>query len=103
MLQETGCHKIVFQPVASSLVVAVGSSMAERGSPIELVPLPDFDVAYPFLEGKVADAIQPYPTTTALAGPNNVVLYLHSSGSTGFPKPILQTNRIMLQWACTRP
>ena len=40
----------------------------------------------------------PYPPYDKPYDPDEVALILHSSGSTGLPKPIMKTRRVMLEW-----
>ena len=48
------------------------------------------------------DPFEEYPKPAVRPPMDNVLLYLHSSGSTGFPKSIAETFRIMAQWASFR-
>lgn len=41
----------------------------------------------------------PYPARDKSYDPDELALILHSSGSTGLPKPIPKTHKIVLQWA----
>lgn len=40
----------------------------------------------------------PYPARSTPLEMDELLFYLHSSGSTGIPKPIAQTSRTMLGW-----
>ncbi|KAG1894389.1 uncharacterized protein F5891DRAFT_1176122 [Suillus fuscotomentosus] len=46
-------------------------------------------------------AIVPYPSLGPPSSDNDVLFYLHSSGSTGFPKPILISNLTAIHWCLT--
>ncbi|KAH8102700.1 hypothetical protein BXZ70DRAFT_929500 [Cristinia sonorae] len=97
MLKKTSCARIVYNPMLSALTLAVQSLMTERGTPVDLIQLPEYHTIFPSSDDGSQDT-EAYPTNTSPSGLDDVVLYLHSSGSTGFPKPIPQTNKIVLQW-----
>ena len=47
----------------------------------------DLHAVFPDLTGRIAQATR-YPKSTRAYDPEDVVLILHSSGSTGLPKPV---------------
>ncbi|KAH8102928.1 hypothetical protein BXZ70DRAFT_927267 [Cristinia sonorae] len=100
MLEKTGCRKVVVQPALSALSAAVQFVMAQKGEAIELVQLPELHAIFPTIGAKGSERnVDPYPENVVAGKQDDIVLYLHSSGSTGFPKPIPQTNTTILQWA----
>lgn len=99
MLQKTSCRRIVTQSGLSALTSVVQSQMTQVRQSVELIKLPELQDVFPSLSGREAPFAAMYPTSTAVAEEDDIVLYLHSSGSTGFPKPIPQTHKTILQWA----
>jgi hypothetical protein len=58
---------------------------------------------YPHLGVETPDCqFQPYSSAGPRPSLDDVGLYLHSSGSTGYPKAIAQTNRALEQWSQLR-
>jgi hypothetical protein len=58
---------------------------------------------YPTLiRGSYLGTFVPYPPPTSRSSENDILFYLHSSGSTGFPKPIPMTNLSTIHWCLTR-
>lgn len=99
MLQKTGCSKVIVDPSLSALTSAVQTLMQERDTPLELVQLPSLHALYPSLgPGIESDDVPKYPSPDYPPRPTDVALILHSSGSTGFPNPIRQTQKTMLEW-----
>ncbi|KAJ6487165.1 putative aminoadipate reductase [Mycena vitilis] len=47
----------------------------------------------------MGDAFVPYPSPSTRTNLDNVLMYVHSSGSTGFPKCIPETNRNIIHYA----
>ncbi|KAJ7277843.1 male sterility protein-domain-containing protein [Mycena rebaudengoi] len=65
---------------------------------IEEIPL--LGQIYPYLGHEISeDAFVPYPIPTTSIALDDVALYLHSSGSTGFPKSIPETHRNLIHHA----
>lgn len=103
MLKKTSCKQIIYSQSFSTIFSTIQSRMHENSSPVDLTLLPDLLNIFPSLNISKQDTeFTPYPYDPSLSSPDEIVLYLHSSGSTGSPKPIPQTHRIILQWANTR-
>ncbi|TCD64925.1 putative NRPS-like protein biosynthetic cluster [Steccherinum ochraceum] len=100
MLHKTSCKRIIAQQSLSALVSAVQTLMVEKNSSVEVVQLPFLHDIFPTISGEDV-VVEPYPRTSRTPQPDDVVLILHSSGSTGFPKPIPQTNQTILEWCLT--
>ena len=65
--------------------------------------MPSLNEVYPKLgRERVDDPFKPYPQPTTRPPMTDIVLYLHSSGSTGLPKAIPQTHQTLAQWAAFR-
>ncbi|KAI0079020.1 acetyl-CoA synthetase-like protein, partial [Panus rudis PR-1116 ss-1] len=99
MLQKTDCHQIVSQPSLSGLISKVTTLAKSSGYDVEAENLVPLDMVIPGLAGQNDTEVEPYPSIASGKELDDVVLYLHSSGSTGFPKPVAQTNRRILQRA----
>lgn len=102
MLQKTSCLKLVAQTTLSPLTGAVQEMIRARGgTPLEITQLPDLHTIFPTLSANGIDEVTPYPK---IAEPQVVetAIILHSSGSTGLPKPIYLSHRFLLEWSRSR-
>ncbi|KAI5884843.1 acetyl-CoA synthetase-like protein [Schizophyllum commune H4-8] len=62
--------------------------------------MPALDLLYPHLaHEKATDAFEPYPEPVTPQKPGDMEIYLHSSGSTGFPKAIGHTHASIAGWS----
>ena len=85
MLNKTGCrHILKMAPLSDTFLEEIRSLSDVDLSVTQLPPIAQF---YPKLgQETVEDAFEPFPYKRPQ--PNEAAVYLHSSGSTGFPKPI---------------
>ncbi|EKM50758.1 uncharacterized protein PHACADRAFT_153008 [Phanerochaete carnosa HHB-10118-sp] len=91
MLKRTSCRRIVGQASMHSLLADVQSELENEEHTLQIDFLPELEEIFPTLRGgSSADLCEPYPSSNKLFSMDDVVFYLHSSGSTGFPKPIPQ-------------
>ncbi|KZT05750.1 putative aminoadipate reductase [Laetiporus sulphureus 93-53] len=97
MLERIGCHHVIFQPTFAHLVDAVRSSNTEYQ--VHVHDLPDITDIFPELVNSSVTEVPEAYTMPAPPSPSDVLFYLHSSGSTGFPKPIPQTRNTLLSWS----
>ncbi|CCM02157.1 uncharacterized protein FIBRA_04235 [Fibroporia radiculosa] len=100
MMERTGCHRVVTQPAFASLADAIQTELPPMYS-VQLDDLPVLADIFPSLLSSYDPSrslVKPYPRPKNAPLPSDVVLYLHSSGSTGHPKPIPQTNTTLLHW-----
>ncbi|KAH9946535.1 hypothetical protein B0H21DRAFT_822721 [Amylocystis lapponica] len=100
MLERTDCHRIISQPAFASLTDAVRAVLPPDYL-LEVDNLPALADVFPaFLSPSAAPPppVTPYPPSAKPPARSDVVLYLHSSGSTGFPKPIPQTDIMINGW-----
>ncbi|GJE88919.1 acetyl-CoA synthetase-like protein [Phanerochaete sordida] len=104
MFQRTGCRHIISQPALDPLVADIQRQLASQKVHVNIRPLPALLDIFPSFgsELKNPSAAIPFPPPSKPHAMDDVVVYLHSSGSTGFPKPIPQTQRTMLEW-CASP
>lgn len=104
MLRKTSCREILITPSLRALIDEVISEIASASDPFELAvnEIPSLDAIYPQLGAESADyPFVKYPPNKP-AKLSDVTHYIHSSGSTGFPKPIPQTNQAVMQWSSFR-
>ncbi|GJE90357.1 acetyl-CoA synthetase-like protein [Phanerochaete sordida] len=101
MLKRTSCHRIISQPDQAGLhelLQGVQSELAGevKDYKLQIDALPALDAVFPTRRAAESSAVAPYPRAAAPFSPDDTVFYLHSSGSTGFPKPVPQRNADML-------
>ena len=105
MLMKTSARRVISQPILSPLTGAVQHDMQAWHCPLQLEDLPDFYDIFPAFSGKQSDSpsVASYPESSQPSSPDDIVLYMHSSGSTGLPKPIPQTQLILAEYgrSCT--
>ena len=78
----------------------------ESSYPLIIEEIPQLKDVFPKLGVETpSDPFTPYVSALERprAGPNDIGLILHSSGSTGFPKAIPQPYLTMVHWAAFRP
>ncbi|KAJ7446336.1 putative aminoadipate reductase, partial [Mycena latifolia] len=107
LLRKSSCHRILatcatlkplFAGVQQELV------QTEPNFSLKIEELPSLAQIYPNLGSETADcAFEPYMAQSAPPSLDDLCIYLHSSGSTGLPKPIAHSHRTLMQWASTGP
>ncbi|KAF8154594.1 hypothetical protein B0H34DRAFT_783744 [Crassisporium funariophilum] len=103
LLNDTSCHRLIttretLQPLINDIQTELSSSQPSFTLSIEEVPL--LSDIFPKLGcERLEDPFEPYPSAAVRPSMNDLLLYLHSSGSTGFPKSIPHTYKAMLHWA----
>lgn len=100
LMKSTNSHRIVAHDAPRALL-ANTVALAEKDSyRIDIIQCPTLPEIYPALvkPGVAPPTITPYPARSRPHAPDDIVYYLHSSGSTGLPKPIPQTERRSLEW-----
>ncbi|GJF00095.1 acetyl-CoA synthetase-like protein [Phanerochaete sordida] len=99
MLETVGCTRIVAHTTTAGLVREVQDEMKTKGIEVRVEELPRLTTVFPKLGGDAnAAAVAPYPKSSAATDMRANTLYIHSSGSTGFPKSVPFTRRRLLQW-----
>ncbi|KIJ18039.1 hypothetical protein PAXINDRAFT_97557 [Paxillus involutus ATCC 200175] len=106
MMQKTGCCRLIAtQNTIRALLDGVRRELALLGDTsiqLRVDEPPALAYAYPKLGKEVAGTpFVPYPKAEKRPVNNDIMLYLHSSGSTGFPKPIPITYGICFHWCIT--
>ena len=103
MLQKTSCHRIVSQAAFAPVIAEVQAELKKNGGDLIVDELPALQQIFPeFGPSSPETAVDPFPALAKAPRPDDIVLYLHSSGSTGFPKPIPQRQVTVLQWCNAR-
>jgi len=101
MLKKTSTHRILYQASSGDLILTVKALLLSRNYHVELEELPSFLQIYPSLlsnqDGTCCEASSyQFEDAVGIADP---VIWFHSSGSTGFPKPIPCSRVSLTQWA----
>lgn len=101
-MKKTNCTRIVTLDHAHKALID-GIHRENEGAQLTVYELPTLRYAFPKLGKEVAaDSFIPYPPPLKRPDLDSPGLYLHSSGSTGFPKPIAHSHRIQIQWLAQR-
>ncbi|KAG8221462.1 acetyl-CoA synthetase-like protein [Butyriboletus roseoflavus] len=102
MMKKTNCSRIVTLHHAHNRLI---QNICEENAGRKLVvdELPTLSYAFPKLGNEVeAGPFVPYPAPMSRPDLDSPAIYLHSSGSTGFPKPIPHSHRVqILSWLVT--
>lgn len=99
---KTNCSRIVTLDRAHKPLIQ-GILRETQGAQLAVHELPAFRYAFPKLGQEVAaDPFIPYPHPLKCPDLDSPAIYVHSSGSTGFPKAIAHTHRIQIQWLAHR-
>ncbi|TFK74139.1 putative aminoadipate reductase [Pluteus cervinus] len=103
LLQKTSCHRLITtQSTLKPLLDGIKSQIAEMQPSfrLQIDEAPNVLSIYPELGGKVdEDPLPLWPHPAVRPKDEDICFYLHSSGSTGFPKPISLPHRNLVQWA----
>ena len=97
-MKKTECTRIVtLHHSHGGLIDAIRRE--NEGANLTVHELPTLRYAFPKLGKEVAaDSFTPYPPPLKRPDLDSLAIYLHSSGSTGLPKPIAHSHRIQVQW-----
>lgn len=101
LLLTTHAVRIISQPALLSLATTAQSQLVEKGYQIAIENLCSIYEVFPTLKSGNKNDVPsegPYPERQTPLDPNKPVIVLHSSGSTGLPKPVFLTYKILLQW-----
>ncbi|KZT21262.1 acetyl-CoA synthetase-like protein [Neolentinus lepideus HHB14362 ss-1] len=96
MLQQTSCHHLITTSASlGSLISGIKAELSTINYDLKIDELPSLYDAFPRLGQETADyPFTPYPAVTNCKS-DDIAIYLHSSGSTGFPKSIPHSNRTL--------
>jgi acyl-coenzyme A synthetase/AMP-(fatty) acid ligase len=107
MMEKTKCHRLItthssLGPLIDGVKADFVSHDTETGQLQinEILALKDL---YPdLIRGSPNGEFVPYPLPASRSSQDDILVYIHSSGSTGFPKPIPITNLSIIHWCTTR-
>ncbi|KAF7430338.1 hypothetical protein PC9H_006043 [Pleurotus ostreatus] len=103
LLKAVDCHRILGTNTSLKGLFAGIRAEVDKDDEtfsVSIEEIPSLREVYPHLgQERAGDAFSPYPEHLTTAGLSSIALYLHSSGSTGFPKVIPLTQLAILQWA----
>ncbi|KIJ62360.1 hypothetical protein HYDPIDRAFT_114897 [Hydnomerulius pinastri MD-312] len=98
MMKKTNCSRIVTLHHAHQRLVD-GILQETPHAQLTVDELPTLAFAFPHLGHEVeSHPFVPYPPPTSRPDVNKPAIYIHSSGSTGFPKPIPHTYKGQIHW-----
>ncbi|KAF8869423.1 putative aminoadipate reductase [Infundibulicybe gibba] len=103
LLKASHCHRLVttrttLRPFVEGIIAELLDHDPQFSLVIEEVP--PLNIIYPRIGAETAaDPFKPYPPPPTRPSLDDIALYLHSSGSTGFPKAIPQTHRMLSHWS----
>ncbi|KAG1846284.1 putative aminoadipate reductase [Suillus subluteus] len=105
MMQKTRCHCLIMtQHSLASLIDGVKAGLVSsvtQTNQLQIDEIPALNHLYPMLvSGTPNETIVLYssPLAGLPSSENDILFYLHTSGSTGFPKPIPITNLTAIHW-----
>ena len=100
MIEGTSCHRVITQPIFAPLVDSMTDLLTEKRHDLVVEELPTIHDVFPgIFEFGEASPVEPFPGPAIMHAAEDIVLYLHSSGSTGFPKPIPWRQHFVLEFA----
>ncbi|KIJ59318.1 hypothetical protein HYDPIDRAFT_118655 [Hydnomerulius pinastri MD-312] len=98
MMKKTNCSRIVTLHHAHQRLID-GIRQETLHAQLTVDELPTLAFAFPHLGHEVeSHPFVPYPPPTSRPDVNKPAIYIHSSGSTGFPKPIPHTYKGQIHW-----
>ncbi|KAG6864081.1 hypothetical protein C0993_009449, partial [Termitomyces sp. T159_Od127] len=100
LLTKTSSHRLI--TTSATLSSLIDGVKTELGADFDLSieEIPTLHQVYPRLGTEtIHDPFERYPAPATRPPMSDIALYLHSSGSTGFPKAIHQTHLILSHWA----
>lgn len=103
LLQTTSCTRIVTTPALrffiTKLLAALTSSHPDSARKLQVNHAPGVREVYPFLGMESVDSpFTPFTMDINATTPEEVYMYMHSSGSTGWPKSIAHSRRALAGW-----
>ncbi|KAF7968306.1 hypothetical protein HWV62_2396 [Athelia sp. TMB] len=99
MLRKSRCHNIITTFSSLGNLMNEIYTMVPQSFELSIQEAPTLAQCFPKLGHEIASHdFQAYPTRPTPLDRNEPIFYLHSSGSTGFPKPIAETCNTMLGW-----
>ncbi|KAF8649496.1 hypothetical protein AX16_005765 [Volvariella volvacea WC 439] len=104
LLEKTNCHRILTtKDTTLALMDSIRSHLSTHnpGFKVQINESPALLELFPQLDRNTTERPKPgirYPKRADTPDPNVPYMFLHSSGSTGFPKPIPWSRRVLSMW-----
>lgn len=99
MLRSTRCTRVISQASMGSLIDKVKEQLATENIQLHVDEAPSLnDIFSSISKKRRSRPPNPYPSLVSKRDPDDPVLFLHSSGSTGLPKSRAIRERHMLAW-----
>ena len=102
LLVKSSCCRVLTQPSLVHLLSDAQTAFAANGVCLQVDELPSIHSVYPSLSGAIQNVEEVTFPTIKNPGDDDIALYLHSAGSTGLPKPIALSQKIINQWVNNR-
>ena len=104
MMEKTKCHRLITTHSSlGPLIDEVKADFVSHGTgtgQLQINEISALKDLYP--ESSPNGESVPYTHPASRSSQDDILVYLHSSGSTGFPKPIPITNLSIIHWCTTR-
>ncbi|KAH0578471.1 hypothetical protein H2248_003619 [Termitomyces sp. 'cryptogamus'] len=102
LLMKTSCRRLLTTHANLKLLIdSIKSHITDTpfADELRIEEMPSIDSVYPYLAQETTDhPFKPYPPPTQRPTKDDLCLYLHSSGSTGNPRPIRITHIFWIHW-----
>ncbi|KAJ7761118.1 putative aminoadipate reductase [Mycena metata] len=101
LLEDVDCHQVLTtKATLASLLTELQHHLARKEYSLVVEEIAETQTLFPKLGQETSsDHFDAYETEAPHSNLSDVAFYLHSSGSTGFPKTIPQTQQSILHWA----
>ncbi|KAI0802060.1 hypothetical protein BC629DRAFT_1496418 [Irpex lacteus] len=102
LFKQTSAHRVITQDPFLFVLKDVQTQLGAEGFNLAIEDFIPIEQAFPALKiGDVATQLVEgtYPKAEREPSADDTIMYIHSSGSTGFPKSVKLTGRILLQWS----
>ncbi|KIJ64886.1 hypothetical protein HYDPIDRAFT_132077 [Hydnomerulius pinastri MD-312] len=104
LMRATSCGGLIrSRHDLHDLTAGVEAQFSSEGA-LETMEVPSFTEVYPKLGHETAsDAFERFDAPAKRSALQDITLYLHTSGSTGYPKPVRHTHQMGLNWCNQAP
>ncbi len=102
LFKQTSAHRVITQDPFLPVLEDAQTQLGAEGFNLAIEDLIPIEQAFPAvkLDDVATQLVEgTYPKAHQEPNADDIVMYIHSSGSTGFPKPVKLTGRILLQWS----
>lgn len=105
LLEKTGSRRLLIQEATLPLANSVKELLTSKNYDISFEYLVPLHELFPGVSSEPVHHqngmthVEPYPPAPTPSHPSDVVCIMHSSGSTGLPKPVSHTHRTWHEWS----